>query len=430
MALSYIAVAVAVAAVVLLALRARSRMRSVDKSHQALLPADCASLSEVPVVLVPGLYGSHLLRDSRQLFLTLPIATGLSSPDLALPIGWDAEGAHQHKDGVRAPSVVEGIDLLGCIPLQKLCTPLMRALRAQGREVHTFSYDWRRCLDETERAFSEWLDDQFSGTPVQLIAFSTGGLVTLPHVKRKPQLFHSAAFVGCPFGPGMEPLQMVHAGAAIGMNHRICDRRTLFTHGLLQHFLPDADSDEDLRDMREPLPPELQRVLDAAGAEGARFVGLFDADGQPIACDLHDAACWTKLGLSVFADGHPPSVDEMTHLRHVLRHAKAYRQTLRAPPSSEAGQMPLIGVMRNTGLPTTVALKLTRAGDLELICAPGGDGVVSGCHTLPAAVEVEHVAESDRVHRELLTDAPTLVQLLAALHESSLTRGPGGGARV
>ena len=85
--------------------------------------------------------------------------------------------------------------------------------------VACFEYDWRRSLEDLSLEFEEFLDNKFPGQPVQVVAHSMGGLITFGAMRRNPQKFSpGAVLVGVPFGTGIQYFQDLHRGYFTELN--------------------------------------------------------------------------------------------------------------------------------------------------------------------------------------------------------------------
>src|SRR5688572_3653690 len=154
-----------------------------------LIPPPAHGADVPPVVVVPGIMGSGLLRpDGTRVWLNVRNAVGqykLSLP-LVLPLG-------DSKDDL-APGALLGTDeivprLFGFTEYYDLLELLAAAgfrpastTGAKGMSQHVFAYDWRRDLVESARRLDETLEALAdargdAGTRFNIVGHSMGGLI-------------------------------------------------------------------------------------------------------------------------------------------------------------------------------------------------------------------------------------------------------------
>eukprot|EP00009_Paramoeba_aestuarina_P008421 CAMPEP_0201513696 /NCGR_PEP_ID=MMETSP0161_2-20130828/5699_1 /ASSEMBLY_ACC=CAM_ASM_000251 /TAXON_ID=180227 /ORGANISM="Neoparamoeba aestuarina, Strain SoJaBio B1-5/56/2" /LENGTH=412 /DNA_ID=CAMNT_0047910007 /DNA_START=22 /DNA_END=1257 /DNA_ORIENTATION=- len=270
-----------------------------------------ADLSLTPMVFVHGLKGSQLFDKTHGdlKYLRLRQVTGMTTPDLSLPLSFDPNG-RQSFDDLRSGMPLHSIRLAKLVTVEPVYAGLLdwgqRAHRKGHRPFHCFSYDWRRDVSEASLMLELYLENveaeyiKFFGDEeeeeeeeekemeeekreeakllgvnhrrvvekhhstatlyeqrgerrenrekrrrkrrrrgrAQVVCHSMGGLVVLDLLSRRPDLFHSVAFVGCPLTAGVSYMQDLHVAAPMGINYNLLNRAVLFTHPSSYSFFP------------------------------------------------------------------------------------------------------------------------------------------------------------------------------------------------
>lgn len=294
--------------------------------------------STAPVVLVPGIMGSCLLRpDGTAVWLNLRNALGhynLSLP-FTLPLS-------ECRDDL-VPGPLLGTEavmprLFGFTEYADLIEILESGgFRAATRRdetrpaYHVFSYDWRRDLVDSARRLHEMLESlaEAAGDPdarFNLIGHSMGGLVARYYLRygaAEPdegaptwagaRRIQSLILVAVPNGGAVHALEALLYGNRVGLSYT-----TLAAEVIAR--MPSA---------YELLPP--------AGAPA-----LLDHELKPLAADLHDIGTWERFGWGPFA----PAVvrrlsgsdgDSQAHRRFLeaaLARARAFHGALAHPPET------------------------------------------------------------------------------------------------
>lgn len=168
----------------------------------------------VPIVFVPALLGTELLRKSKDdgeyesVYVTPSIGLNLKTPVISLPTKWRNTNDSlpvQEKDDIIPGKVLEKIQLNCCcnITLIDQYSTFCRHFAECHSNFYTFNYDWRRDLNETTDKLIKFLEDiSLSHGSAQVISHSMGCLISLAALKARPSIFHSALFVGGNFGGG------------------------------------------------------------------------------------------------------------------------------------------------------------------------------------------------------------------------------------
>lgn len=116
-------------------------------------------LLHVPVIFIPGLKCSHLMdeKTGKRAWITPQMfVRNKNFTDLALPLTFDENG-NQHRDSLVPHAVVRHLKFG---PRKFLIYgACINEMKAQGRDVHIFAYDWRRSLFETLEKLISTVED-------------------------------------------------------------------------------------------------------------------------------------------------------------------------------------------------------------------------------------------------------------------------------
>jgi pimeloyl-ACP methyl ester carboxylesterase len=340
----------------------------------------------VPLVFIHGIKGSKLVgRDGRTRWLTAAIGLGLSTPDLSLPIRW--QNGRQAEDDLRATEPIGTVDLIPGLIGGKIYEPWLKTARALGRPFYAFAYDWRRDNLESLEKFRQCVEavrERHGGRPVQLVAHSMGGIISLPLLNERPEWFHHALFAGVPFRGGIGFFEDMHVGLPTGRNMKITSPEMLFTcpstYVLYAHDRSDC----------------------------------VDTAGNPLEIDLFEADTWVEYGMGIFADPAMATPERIEHLTHSLARSK----TLKGLLEPKSGTHPPITVLANRELPTLGRAMRhgpasVRGWDVTTPPRHPGDSRVCYENMMPPdgfTYELVHTALS---HSDMLND-PRLPELLTA----------------
>ena len=210
------------------------------------------SSSRPPLVFVPALMGTELYRDSQKVYVTIPIALSLATPNIALPIQWhrisnsdSAADCHrsiprQEMDDIRPVEALKRLDL-GCSPCGGFCSytvldqysTLCNHFHQQADDIdfYEYAYDWRRDLNESTDKLISFLQKIASkhGQAPQVMAHSMGCLIALAALHEQPSLFHSILLAGGNFGGGAGFYPMNTEGMTVGWNRRYLSGEVVHT---------------------------------------------------------------------------------------------------------------------------------------------------------------------------------------------------------
>jgi pimeloyl-ACP methyl ester carboxylesterase len=251
--------------------------------------------STPPVVIVPGILGSELLRpDGTHLWLNLRNALG--HHDLTLPFRLPFT---ESRDDL-VPGGLVGVDTV--LPrvfgfteyadlLQLLASAGFRRDAAPApRTLHVFTYDWRRDLVESARRLGEWLDERAAaagdpGLRFNVIGHSMGALVAryylryggvepgsdLPVTWAGAKRIRSLALVAPPNAGSIGALDAILNGSRVGLSYTTLAASVVSRMPSIYELLP---------------PPAARPLIDGRGRE-------LDAD-------LYEISTWDSLGWGPF----------------------------------------------------------------------------------------------------------------------------------
>jgi pimeloyl-ACP methyl ester carboxylesterase len=249
-----------------------------------------------PVVLIPGIMGSRLLRpDGTPVWLNLRNAVG--HYDLSLPLTLPL--TESRDDLVPGPLLgttavmprlfgfTEYYDLLDILAAAGFRTP-SSANGSRDPAHHLFSYDWRRDLIESVRRLHETLETLAEahgpGVRFNMIGHSMGGLVARYYLRygtAEPggpvtwagaRRINNLILVAVPNGGGIHALEALLYGNRVGLSHTT---------------------------LAAPVIARMPSVYQLMPPRGA--AALLDDKLEPLDVDLHDPAIWDRYGWGPFA---------------------------------------------------------------------------------------------------------------------------------
>lgn len=294
-----------------------------------------------PVVVVPGICGSELIRpDGTVAWLNMGSAFG--SHDLSLPLKLPLS---ESRDDLR-PGGLLGVDtllprLFGFSEYAELLELLDRAGFVRdpapgdaGPAYHVFTYDWRRDLHEAVCRLDATLEEladlrKDPSTRFSLIGHSMGGLVARYYLRygtadpaANPAVTWGGArriasliLVGTPSGGSLPSLDAILNGNRIGLSSTT----------MAPHVVARCPSVYVL------LPPRGVSVL-------------IDHRGDPLDAELHDIATWKRFGWGPFqpqpdgsraGDAGEERELQQAFLKVVLERAAQIHRSFAREPESE-----------------------------------------------------------------------------------------------
>jgi hypothetical protein len=300
---------------------ATGRRRSLDAR---LVRALAHGRDAHPLVVVPGLMGSQLLRpDGSTAWLNVGNALGYH--DLSLPrrLPFTESRDHltpgplvgTHSVLPRAFGFTEYADLVELLEAAGFTGGLARG----PLRYAVYAYDWRRDLVESARSLGEQLEVAAHGHPearFHLLGHSMGGLVVryfLRYGEAQPggpvtwsgaKRVASAVLVATPSGGALPALGAILQGSRVGMSY------TTLAASVVARM------------------PSIYQLLPAPGTRP-----LLDAHDCPLDAELMDPRTWERFGWHPFG----PAVDdrlssERAFVRAALARARAFHEALARSP--------------------------------------------------------------------------------------------------
>lgn len=302
-----------------------SRRRGLDAR---LVKALTRGRRSAPVVVVPGLLGSQLLRDDGTV-AWLNLGNALGHHHLGLPRRLPFS---ESRDGLRAGPLV-GTDTVlprafGFTEYADLVELLDSAgfepgLDSAGLRYAIFTYDWRRDIVESARELGRRLDAIAAdrGEPdarFHVLGHSMGGLLVRYYLRyggEEPRedlavtwagarRIASALLVATPNGGALPALGSILTGERLGLSYTTLAASVVARMPSIYQLLP-------------------------PGGTGV----LLDTNGVPLNLDLHSPTTWERYGWSPFG----PSLDdrqasERAFVRAALARARAFHCALARRP--------------------------------------------------------------------------------------------------
>jgi pimeloyl-ACP methyl ester carboxylesterase len=281
-----------------------------------------------PVVVVPGILGSELLRpDGTHVWLNLGNVFG--SHELAPAF----DGSYDIDDGLRPGALLgadavlprlfgfaEYADLLdllheaGFAPLQAGALPLR----------HVFAYDWRQDLVASARRLGQELDAlaEALGDPearFNVIGNSMGGLVARHYLRyggAEPvpggavtwagaRRIQTLLLVTTPSGGSIMSLDAILNGNRVGLSNTTLAAPVISRMPSIYHLLP---------------PVGVPSLLDEALT--------------PLDADLHDVESWRRFGWGPFRASKRPDEHHQEFVSRALFRVRAFYEALARPPET------------------------------------------------------------------------------------------------
>ena len=283
----------------------------------------------VPVVFVPGIMGSQLLRpDGSEAWLNLGNAMG--HHDLRLP--GTLPFLHGRDD--LHPGLLIGTDAF--LPRAFGFTEyadfvdLMDAARfepglGEGHRYAVFAYDWRRDLVESARALALRLEGLAAemgerSARFHIVGHSMGALVARYYLRfggAEPRAGEPVRWLGERRIASLVQVAPPNAGSIAALGAILSGERVGFSYTTLAAPV--------VRRM-----PSVYQLLPPAGT-GA----LVDSRGYTLKDDLHDPATWERFGWGPFAPtADEDSAAERAYVAAALARARAVHEALARPAES------------------------------------------------------------------------------------------------
>ncbi|KAI2510956.1 hypothetical protein MHU86_3428 [Fragilaria crotonensis] len=373
--------------------------------------------SEVPLVFIHGMKGSHLSSPMSRHWLSLSGLLNLPpkpdydpSRDFSLPMtytGMVQERGNLKPDGL-VNYIVDVNAYLQFLPFYGHISNVMDQLdvayktnaKPQGnitssttRPTACFVYDWRRDLLELSDAFHMFCCESFPDRPVQVLAHSMGGLLAISAMRRYPEKYRpGAVMAGVPFGTGIQYLQDLHLG--------------YFTElGRCRQFLPESQFTFSSHWCFFPTSPE---TLGDAFVDVTHLPGItFEANvpsigknlgkefrepvrGRPIQIDFYNVDDWEKHSIGIFSKGMDEATLEVyrNHMRLQIPRALEFRITALGPAEQHEDIPPLaVGASNTKPTINQILRRTSKNGSFEYDYSSGrsvpGDGRINFTGAFP-----------------------------------------------
>jgi pimeloyl-ACP methyl ester carboxylesterase len=323
----------------LLLTRSLSSRRGFD--HRLIRATNLDDLP--PVLVVPGIMGSELLRPNGAP-VWLNVGNALGHYDLSLPYDRPLGDCTDElvPGGLLGTAAVlprlfgfteyaDLTDLLGDAGFSLACdgNAATRYSRGGGAVYHIFSYDWRRDLIESARRLHETLERLADerGDPdlrFNVIGHSMGGLVARYYLRygtAEPTAEMPVTWAGARRIQNLVLVAVPSAGSIPALEGILCGNRV----GLSATTLA------------APVVARMPSVYQLLPPRGAP--GLLDHGGAPLDADLHDPATWDRFGWGPYSPspgrrGDGTTTDHRAFLDAVLARASVFHRALARPPAS------------------------------------------------------------------------------------------------
>lgn len=355
-----------------------------------------APVKSEPLLFIHGIMGGRLEHaNGQEAWLTAPQALGWEASELALPLRWKND-SEQARDGIRPVAPLDKVTLIPAVIESQIYTGILREGPRHYAHFEGFGYDWRRSnLENTEQLLQRVraLRD-IHQKPVNIVAHSMGGMITLAAMQREPELFRRVFFVGVPFGGGIGFLKDLHLGAKTGLNSQILRPEVLATMPSVYGFFP--------RQARDDLK------------SGAQIVDV----------NFFDPTEWERLKIGPFAYDFAQTSEFKAHFRKALAVGERFRESMfQGALSAEKFQRkashggPQVYVVASRHLPTMVQIvqngpDSVRGWDFKNGRREAGDGRVAYARAFPPGLEYRHF-EAQAEHSQMLNDPAILKWIFA-----------------
>ena len=381
-------------------------MRNIndDKQKTVLedLEAESSSYSsEVPLVFIPGMKGTHLSyyddeyddheqqkrqqkqKQRQRAWLSFgnlinfpPKADNYFPRSLALPLTYHEDGetgelvqdrGHLRPDGIveniieYSNDIITGGDdddyskknklLLKLFPFYGQAVELFMNTKFTKRpNVACYDYDWRRPLEELSLDFEKYLDEKFPGQPVQVVAHSMGGLITFGAMRRNPEKFApGAVFVGVPFGTGIQYFQDLHRGYFTELNRcRQFLPQAQFTMSSHWSFFP--TNKEEAADLFVDVSDNTMNSTFIADKSGIGNPGIefqpIPVNGTNVEVNFYNVSEWERIECGIFDPTYGLSGNEKDlykrHMSIQLKKGLRWRREVHSPRKEDEKLPPLV----------------------------------------------------------------------------------------
>jgi len=383
------------------------------------------------IIVVPGYYGTRLLRSSDEHLIWISASEALfGNQPLTLPVpGLELTNAID----LRPDLILDQVPVVPYIYEVDVYGPLIDILRSEtdrDMEVIAFSYDWRKDLMDSVIRLDAMIQQlQAKGThDIALVAHSLGGLIVSYYLRYGTQEMGTAVetwegtgnitrviMAGVPFLGVMNSLRNMNFGVTVKFNTSMLTAEAYSSFPSSYYTLPFLDTDQLLSPTLEPLTQMIRNPEN-----------------------------WMQSGWGLLSKPQNMSAEIMRrradYTSFWLRRSQQFLGLLRAPgQSSTPNRLPLLylyakgrptlanGVwMKKNGRgPNSLYFdngnpeKLPRAIDSAIFYEDGDETVTVRSALLPAAYQESFsttVREYDVRHTEFVTDTQTLQDMVSFLN--------------
>ncbi len=304
---------------------------------------DHAGKVDSAVIVVPGYYGTRLVRESDGSLVFISLSQVLfGDQSLTIPVpGLGFEGTIDlQPDGIfdafRVVPLVYSIDVYGSL-LDRL-----RLANNTSRDVIPFTYDWRGDLMEAVRSLDvliRRLRDE-GKNDISIVAHSMGGLIVSYYLRygtqdiesavenwKGAEHLHRVVLAGVPFLGVMNSFRNMNFGVTVGWNSSLLSSEAYASFPASYYTLPVADSDE-------LLTPEL----------------------KPVSGVIRNAGQWQRSEWGLLKDRKTLSKDiverRAIYTSFWLHRSQRFLDLVRAPLRTSSPHQPSLLYMYAKGTPT------------------------------------------------------------------------------
>ncbi|MEX0829842.1 MAG: hypothetical protein WD032_06335 [Nitrospirales bacterium] len=306
--------------------------------------ANHAPTVESAIIVIPGYYGTRLVRESDGQLIFISLTQALfGDQTLTLPVpGLGLTGTIN----LRPEGLLEEVAVIPLLYSIDVYASLMARLRHSNKasqKVVSLTYDWRGDPMEAVRNLDGLIRQlRIEGThDISVVAHSMGGLIVSYYLRYGTQEIESAietweggdslnsvVMVGVPFLGVMHSFRNMNYGVTVGLNASLLSAEAYASFPASYYTLPLADSDE-------LLSPELQPVM-----------GM-----------IRNPTHWRQFNWGLLDTAMTPVSNEVVERRtvytaHWLQRSQRFLELLGAPPTTTHPDPPPLLYLYAKGTPT------------------------------------------------------------------------------
>jgi pimeloyl-ACP methyl ester carboxylesterase len=380
--------------------------------------------SDVPLVFLHGMKGSHLSTTSKNKhwlslsgLLNFPPKSDFdASRDLSLPLTYT--GSTQDRGNLEPDGLVNYIVDINATFLSLKLLPFYGHISQYLKQVNDahhiksvgnsigakvpnvmrptscFIYDWRRDLTELAEDFHQFCCTTFPDSPVQVLAHSMGGLISLSAMRKYPDKYRpGAVMVGVPFGTGIQYLQDLNLGyfSEIGRCRQFLPE-SQFTFSSHWCFFPTSPEslEDSFVDVTHIPNFDFKANVPSIGKGVKQGLRELPIEGKRIDINFYSVEDWERHKLGIFGKRLDDDVLKKyrNHMRLEMARALKFRSTVLRPEETEEDIPPLVVGATNT-IPTInqILRKLTSPKCFDYDYSSGravpGDGRINFSGAFP-----------------------------------------------